>query len=335
MAPYRVSAPRRGIIGNSRYAQALRKDIVRASRDPRRTPVIVFGEPGLQKNNIAALIHFGSPFGRAPLVQVDCDRLDDDASELFGRGAKRGLLAWLPHDGTLILNNIHQAPPAVRPLLEQEVATASLAASMDLDDADVDAAALAQPLPRIIMTAETRVTALETHARVIKVPPLRVRPEDIDEIAIYLLRVLARQRGLGPLTLTPAASECYDSRVVSITILIINSPNTQTQPTQSPLPSLTQLPTSYPPTVKRLEAGQYANNVAELQAAVERAVAQATQPQQGDRPSADANVSRVIGEEVFWFATQVGEGAGGREREREREREFPSCCCVLRLARAL
>lgn len=34
--PYIVPSPKRGIIGNSRYAIRLRKDIVAASRDPDR-----------------------------------------------------------------------------------------------------------------------------------------------------------------------------------------------------------------------------------------------------------------------------------------------------------
>lgn len=36
LAPYLVSAPKRGVIGNSRYAQRLRRQIVDASRDKSR-----------------------------------------------------------------------------------------------------------------------------------------------------------------------------------------------------------------------------------------------------------------------------------------------------------
>lgn len=111
-----------------------------------------------------SLIHFGSRFNKAPLVRLDCDRLDDNASELFGGGKKRGLLDYcdpqaslalsctvycvcpwldcidstmclpgnshrcpyipsLPHlpQGTLLLNNVHLAPQAVLPLLQQTV----------------------------------------------------------------------------------------------------------------------------------------------------------------------------------------------------------------------
>lgn len=124
LAPFRVAAPKRGIIGNSRYSQSLRKQVSMASKDMNRGTVFIFGEPGLEKTNIGVLIHFGSPFSKAPVVRLDCARLDDDASELIGRYAKRGLLSWVPPDGTIILDNVHKAPPSVLPFLQRTVATA-------------------------------------------------------------------------------------------------------------------------------------------------------------------------------------------------------------------
>ncbi len=196
----------------------------------------------------------------------------------------------MPNEGTVILNNVHKAPPSVLPILQREVATASMAASMDMsrlegldvmqafdedgdetgDEVFVDVLTAAGTLarrrlprcrfPRIIMTGEQRVPKLEEHATVIKVPPLRVRPEDIDDLAFYLLKTLARQRGLGPLKLTPEA-------------------------------------------LRQLEAGSYANNVAELQAQVERAVAQSLKTSTNSG-SATSGKELIIGEEVFWFTNQ-------------------------------
>ena len=45
-------------------------------------------------------------------VRVDCDRLDADASDVFGRGRRRGLLYWLG-DGALLLNNLNEARAAL------------------------------------------------------------------------------------------------------------------------------------------------------------------------------------------------------------------------------
>jgi len=220
ITPYLVGAPSRGIIGNSRYAVNLRKAVVTASRDPARKPVLIFGERGLEKDNIAALIHFGSRLHGQPMVKIDCERLDSDASELLGNKKKKGLLYWVPPEGTILLNNIHLAPQSVLPLLERQVATASIEASMmgscdeeqlqdnlpvydeatgnfyDAPGTPIAPLYQAPMYPRIIMTAETRIPqGIEAFSTIIKVPPLRVRPEDIDELSAFFLRKIARTRG--------------------------------------------------------------------------------------------------------------------------------------------
>jgi transcriptional regulator with AAA-type ATPase domain len=67
--------------------------------------VLIFGEPGLEKDNLAALIHFGSTQRRLPIIKVDCGQLQTSGADLFGRsGGRLGLLAALG-PGTLVLNN--------------------------------------------------------------------------------------------------------------------------------------------------------------------------------------------------------------------------------------
>ena len=50
---------RRGVVDSSRYAQRLRTAVLEAARDPQRQPVLISGEPGLKKDNLAALVHYG------------------------------------------------------------------------------------------------------------------------------------------------------------------------------------------------------------------------------------------------------------------------------------
>ena len=179
------------------------------------------------------MIHGESPNFQAPVVCIDCDRLDGDTSELLGCSNKRSILDWVPYEGTVILNNVHKAPPAALPLLQEQVVRASLAASMssiDTEEAENGVNHGAYSFPRIIMIAETRVPALEGYGDVIKVPPLRLRAEDIADLAKHILRTIAKARGLGSIELSPGA-------------------------------------------IKKLEAAQYPNNVRELESALERAVA--------------------------------------------------------------
>jgi transcriptional regulator with AAA-type ATPase domain len=104
LRPYLVTKAKRGIIGKSRYAVRLRQQVKNATED--RQPVVIFGEQGLEKDNIAALIHYSSSYRREPIIKVDCGKLQASGAELFGRlGGKLGLIEALGK-GTLVLNNI-------------------------------------------------------------------------------------------------------------------------------------------------------------------------------------------------------------------------------------
>ncbi|NET39636.1 MAG: cyclic nucleotide-binding domain-containing protein, partial [Cyanothece sp. SIO1E1] len=106
LRPYLVTKAKRGVIGKSRYAIRLRSQIRQAFNQCQS--VLIFGEPGLEKDTIAALIHFGSSHRREPMIQVDCASLQASGAELWGRaGGKPGLIEVLGR-GTLVLNNIQE-----------------------------------------------------------------------------------------------------------------------------------------------------------------------------------------------------------------------------------
>ena len=70
--------------------------------------MLIFGEPGLEKDNIAAQIHYrSSKHLEWPISRFDCAKLDSYGSQLFGRGSKQGLLHWAG-EGTLLLTNLHK-----------------------------------------------------------------------------------------------------------------------------------------------------------------------------------------------------------------------------------
>ncbi|MEA5513195.1 cyclic nucleotide-binding domain-containing protein, partial [Nodularia sp. UHCC 0506] len=100
LRPYLVTKAQRGIVGTSRYAVRLREQIRSAANTDKS--VEIFGEPGLEKDNIAALIHYGSPKRREPMIKVNCGILQTSGMDLFGRaGGKPGLLKWLG-SGTIV-----------------------------------------------------------------------------------------------------------------------------------------------------------------------------------------------------------------------------------------
>ena len=201
LRPYLVPKVKQGIVGTSRYATRLRQAVKKASQD--REPALIFGEPGLGKDNIAALIHFGSIDRKQPLIKINCDTLQPNGAELFGRsGGKPGLLEWLGR-GTLMLNNAQDLPTEVRQKLLHLLETGEYS--------PVRREGAPEPQPkrseaRIIMTAEK--TLPESQKRVshlIKVPPLRVSKADIAAQVKYYISLYCRSKALSQPQVAPEA----------------------------------------------------------------------------------------------------------------------------------
>lgn len=201
LRPYLVPKVRRGIVGNSRYAQRLRSQINQAADS--RAPVLIFGEPGLEKDNIAALIHFSSPYRREVLIKVNCANLQASGAELFGRvGGKPGLIEAMGR-GTLLFNNIQEAPPDLIPAIAHLLRTQTYERVDPLDSAP---AVKQDCQARLIFISEKNEPQIDSLVEFqIKVPPLRVRKADIEDQVNYYANLICRTRGLHQTRITPEA----------------------------------------------------------------------------------------------------------------------------------
>ena len=189
LAPLLLPRARRGIVGSSRYAQRLREEIRSASQDPARRPVLISGEPGLEKDNIAALIHFGSADRQQLMIRLNGALLRPDGADLFGRGSgdEIPLLTCLGQ-GSLLIDQLELAPEPVRlQLLE-------LAQGGQWRDPQ-DPTRLQRFAGRLFFTAEKSLGAFDPFCRQIRVPPLRVRRADLGEWLRYGVRQKARSLG--------------------------------------------------------------------------------------------------------------------------------------------
>ena len=202
LRPYLVSKAQRGVIGKSRYAVRLRAEIKQASKN--RNPVLIFGEPGLEKDNLAALIHFASELRHEPIIKVNCAKLQVSGADLFGReGGKLGLLEALGQ-GTLILNNIEQLPqellPAISKLIKNQKYTPVSPQKQSLGEEKISEA-------RIIIISEQRINQIDSSCKsnIIKVPPLRVRKVDLDELIVYYINLISGSKSLKKAHITPEA----------------------------------------------------------------------------------------------------------------------------------
>ena len=79
---------RRGVVGDSRYARRLRNGIHDAAQNPQRQPVLISGEPGLGKDNLAALIHYGSPNASSCCCGLKLEICRDRATSCSGTSAQ-------------------------------------------------------------------------------------------------------------------------------------------------------------------------------------------------------------------------------------------------------
>ena len=201
LRPYLVSKAKRGVIGKSRYATRLRSQIKQAAEN--RESVLLFGEPGLEKDNLAALIHFGSSYRRQPIIKVDCAKLQTSGAELFGRsGGKPGLIASL-QEGTLILNNVHLLPKELIPTIANFIKTKQYT---PVQRPGGEPAQTQTSPAKIILISEQTIPAIDSVVdNLIKVPPLRVRKVDLDEQINYYLSLIGRDKSLRKTKITPEA----------------------------------------------------------------------------------------------------------------------------------
>ena len=189
LAPFVVARSRRGVVGSSRYAKALRRAIREASADPDRRPVLISGEPGLEKDNLAALIHFGSPDRRLPLVRLNGALLRPDGAELFAGSSESPALLEALGEGGLVLDQIDRADPAL-----QEAVRQLLSSGVWRDPRGREHRFAA----RLFLTTELALPGFDGRCRLIRVPPLRVRRQDLGDWLRYGVRLKARSLGWSP-----------------------------------------------------------------------------------------------------------------------------------------
>jgi len=193
----------KGIIGNSpQLLEVIEKIHIVA---PTETSVLVLGESGTGKEKIAHSIHDFSSRKNGPVVTVNCAALPHSLieSELFGheRGAFTGANTARigkfeqANGGTIFLDEIGELPldsqvKLLRVLQEREIERLGGDKTIKVNVRIV--AATNRSLEKEVAEGRFR---LDLYYRLnvfpIKLPPLRDRKEDIEELALYFLNKYA------------------------------------------------------------------------------------------------------------------------------------------------
>ncbi|MBL8786934.1 MAG: sigma-54-dependent Fis family transcriptional regulator [Deltaproteobacteria bacterium] len=164
-------------------------------------PVLVLGETGSGKGVLAAWLHANSPRASEAIVDINCAGLNAQLleSELFGheRGAftgahaaKTGLIE-VAHRGTLFLDEMGDLDLAVQPKLLKVLEEKRFRRLGSVRDRVVDIRLVAATHVDLAQAvAERRFRSdlyYRINALVLKVPPLRERPDDIPLLARHML----------------------------------------------------------------------------------------------------------------------------------------------------
>jgi polyferredoxin len=168
--------------------------------------VLISGEPGLEKDNLAALIHFGSPARQQLMLQLDGALLRPDGSELFGAASDdHPPLLQLLGDGALLIDKLDQVPAPLLPRLLQLARDGSWCPNGAPGE-------LRRFGGRLFFTSEAAVPQVDRSCTLIRVPPLRVRRQDLGEWLRYGVRQRSRKLGW---TRPPAVPESVVKRLQS------------------------------------------------------------------------------------------------------------------------
>ena len=192
---------------------------------PLGTPVLILGESGVGKELVARYLHQQSSRVENPFIAVNCGTMPEELleSEFFGHesGAFTGALEKriglfeVADRGTIFLDEIGNMPhnlqvKLLRTLQESEIKRLGSNKIQKIDTRVISATncdltdAVSKGLFREDLYYRLGVFVIE-------VPPLRDRPEDIELLANYFVKSLAKEASQDPQTITPDAMKLLKS----------------------------------------------------------------------------------------------------------------------------
>src|SRR5215208_26280 len=208
-----------GLVGSSEPMQRVLEQVRKVA--PTAATVLVLGESGTGKELVARAIHDDSPRREKPFVSVSCAAIPEGLleSELFGHekgsftGAVRRKLGRfeLAHEGTLFLDEIGELPPSVqvkllRVLQEQQFERVGGEETVEVD-------------VRLVSATNRDLAAMVKEGRFredlyyrldvisMRLPALRERPGDVEELARHFLARSAPRLGRTATGFSPEAIE--------------------------------------------------------------------------------------------------------------------------------
>ncbi|HEX6406512.1 MAG TPA: sigma-54 dependent transcriptional regulator [Gemmatimonadales bacterium] len=204
------------ILGRS---SALRQSLQQAARvaEHRDVTVLIGGETGTGKELVARAIHYESPRGAEPFVEVNCAAIPANLleSELFGHekgaftgaaSAKPGLFE-LAHGGTLFLDEVATLPLELQPKLLRALESREIRRVGGQQTRQVDVRVVAATHTDLRTAVNQGQFREDLYYRLnvvaLTLPPLRDREGDVELLAETFISRIATSYGLPVPPLTP------------------------------------------------------------------------------------------------------------------------------------
>ncbi|MBX8495685.1 sigma-54 dependent transcriptional regulator [Pseudomonas cichorii] len=211
------------LLGNSPPMRALRKQIDKLARS--QAPIYISGESGSGKELVARLIHEQGPRIDKPFVPVNCGAIPSELmeSEFFGhrKGSFTGAhedkpgLFQAANNGTLFLDEVADLPLAMQVKLLRAIQEKSIRSVGGQQEQVVDVRILCATHKDLNAEVAAGRFRQDLYYRLnvieLRVPPLRERREDIDQLVSSVLQRLAANCGLTSARLHPQALETLKS----------------------------------------------------------------------------------------------------------------------------
>jgi two-component system response regulator PilR (NtrC family) len=191
------------LIGNSPAMHKVRDTITKLARS--QAPVYVSGESGVGKEIAARLIHAQSPRANEHFVPVNCGAIPGELMESEFFGHKKGSFTGATADkdglfqtasgGTLFLDEVADLPPHMQVKLLRAIQEKAVRPVGMTREVPVDVRLLSATHRNLARLVEEGALRQDLYYRInviqLDLPALRERPEDIPELADYLLDRLA------------------------------------------------------------------------------------------------------------------------------------------------
>jgi len=213
------------ILGES-WRMSAAKELARRSAKT-DAPVLLVGESGTGKELFAHAIHWASARRDGPLVRINCGSIPEELleSELFGydegaftgarKGGKKGKFE-IAHGGTIFLDEIGDLPVRLQSKLLRVLEEKVIDPLGGTRPFPIDFRLIAAPnraLNEFVARGEFREDLYHRlSAVVVRIPPLRERPEDIGELVAHYLPILSKSLGARVGGIDDEAMECLKAR---------------------------------------------------------------------------------------------------------------------------